>query len=82
MSAGAALAAIEVIHSIVSKVSSCLEVSPKMCANILTQVKDNKDELKSLSRRLQVIVQALEESRGRDVLRDTEYEDSLSAVFE
>ncbi|KAJ3533245.1 hypothetical protein NMY22_g7417 [Coprinellus aureogranulatus] len=64
MSASDALAAIQVIHTVVSK------------------VKDNKDELKSLSKRLQFIVQSLEESRQRDVIRDVEYEDSLSAVFE
>ncbi|KAJ3545748.1 hypothetical protein NMY22_g2314 [Coprinellus aureogranulatus] len=64
MSAGDALAAIQVIHTVVSK------------------VKDNKDELNSLSNRLRFIVQSLEASRQRDVIRDAEYEDSLSTVFE
>ncbi|KAJ3545755.1 hypothetical protein NMY22_g2313 [Coprinellus aureogranulatus] len=64
MSASDALAAIQFIHTVVSK------------------VKDNRDELKSVSNRLQFIVQSLEENRQRDVIRDAEYEDSLSAVFE
>ncbi|TEB27331.1 hypothetical protein FA13DRAFT_1794944 [Coprinellus micaceus] len=64
MSVNDALAAIQVIHTVVSK------------------VKDNQDELKSLSKRLQYIVQSLEDSRRRDIIREAEYEDSLSAVFE
>ncbi|KAH6902474.1 hypothetical protein BKA70DRAFT_1520857 [Coprinopsis sp. MPI-PUGE-AT-0042] len=47
---------------------------------IVSKVKDNKDELKCLSTRLQFIVESLE-SRQRDVIRDAEYEASLSTVF-
>jgi hypothetical protein len=46
-----------------------------------SQVKDNKEELSRLSMRLQYLISSLEESRARDILNSTEYEDALSTVF-
>ena len=54
------------------------------CYHLLTsrcKVKDNKDELIRLSRRIEHIVVTLDEGRSRDIIRSDEYNDALSPVF-
>ncbi|KAJ7766097.1 hypothetical protein B0H16DRAFT_1717325 [Mycena metata] len=47
---------------------------------VVDKVKDNNEELRRLSIRLQCLLLALEESRTRDVLNSSEYEDALTTV--
>ena len=51
-------------------------------SQVSTKVKDNKNELLRLSRRVEHIVLTLHESKSRDIIRSDEYEDALSAIFE
>ena len=48
----------------------------------LNKVKDNKDELIRLSRRIEHIVVTIDESKNRDIIRSDEYNDALTAIFE
>ncbi|KAH8806710.1 hypothetical protein DL96DRAFT_611863 [Flagelloscypha sp. PMI_526] len=47
---------------------------------VVDKVKDNKEDLRRLSTRLEHVMLSLEESRRRDVLKPTEYEDALTAI--
>ena len=51
-------------------------------SQVSTKVKDNKDELLRLSRRIEHIVEVLDESRSRDIIRSDEYNDALSVISE
>ncbi|TFK29557.1 hypothetical protein FA15DRAFT_700142 [Coprinopsis marcescibilis] len=46
----------------------------------VSKVKDNKDELQCLLKRMQFVVESLEDSKRRNVIRDDEYNDALSIV--
>jgi hypothetical protein len=46
------------------------------------QVKENKTELNRLIGRIDHVVQALEDSKARNVIREDEYNDGLNAVSE
>ncbi|KAH8798083.1 hypothetical protein DL96DRAFT_1639877 [Flagelloscypha sp. PMI_526] len=50
--------------------------------SIAVKVKDNKEELQRLIRRIEHVVRALEDTKRRDVIRDDEYNDALTAVFD
>ena len=54
----------------------------KTLYDVANRVKDNKDELLRLSRRIEHVVVTLDESRSRDIIRSDEYNDALSAIFE
>ena len=43
-------------------------------------MKDNREELLGLSRRIEHILNSLEDSRRRDVLRPDEYNDAMTTV--
>ncbi|KAJ7352386.1 hypothetical protein DFH08DRAFT_858741 [Mycena albidolilacea] len=48
--------------------------------SIVSKVKENKTELLRLSNRIRHVVLSLEDSRRRDVIRDTDYNDALTAI--
>ena len=54
----------------------------KILYDVTNKVKDNKDELLRLSRRIEHIVITIDDSRNRDIIRSDEYNDALTAVFE
>ncbi|TFK29558.1 hypothetical protein FA15DRAFT_610192 [Coprinopsis marcescibilis] len=49
---------------------------------VVSKVKDNKEELQCLTQRIQLVVESLEDSKTRDVIRDSEYNDALTTVSE
>ena len=86
MSASDALAAVKTLYNVASKVKcimiSLVNISESSFSQVSTKVKDNKDELLRLSRRIEHIVVTLDESRNRDIIRSDEYNDALSVIFE
>jgi hypothetical protein len=81
---GEALAAVTTIYKVVAKVRSHSPRNrPSYSFRLLyAQVKDNKDELMRVSRRLEHIILSVEDSRRRDVIREDEYNDALTAISE
>ncbi|KAJ7154501.1 hypothetical protein C8R46DRAFT_911393 [Mycena filopes] len=47
---------------------------------VVEKVKENKTELKRLIGRIEHVVQALEDSKARDVIREDEYNDGLNTI--
>ena len=82
MSASDALAAVKTLYDVANKVKQVSLVNLLSFSQVSTKVKDNKDELLRLSRRIEHIVVTLDESRNRDIIRSDEYNDALSAIFE
>lgn len=52
----------------------------KTLYDVANKVKDNKDELIRLSKRIEHIVNTIEESKERDVIRPDEYNDALTSI--
>jgi hypothetical protein len=81
---GEALAAVTTIYNVVAKVRSHSSRNRSSYSFRLhhAQVKDNKNELMRVSRRLEHIILSVEDSRRRDVIREDEYNDALTAISE
>ena len=82
MSASDALAAVKTLYDVANKVKHISLVNILSFSQVSTKVKDNKNELLRLSRRIEHIVVTLDESRSRDIFRSDEYNDAVSAIFE
>ena len=82
MSASDALTAAKTLYDVANKVKQISLINLSSFSQVSIKVKDNKNELLRLSRRLEHIVVTLDESRSRDIIRSDEYDDALSAIFE
>ena len=80
MSASDALSALKVLYDVANKVRLSFGLISSYFNYRANQVKDNKDELIRLSRRIEHIVITIEESKNRDVIRPGEYNDALTTI--
>ena len=69
MSASDALSALKILYDVANKVRLHFGLMSSYSKYRANQVKDNKDELIRLSRRIEHIVTTIEESKNRDVIR-------------